>query len=123
MNSKPPRSKRPSVRAFWLIALLVPLSGCLYTNIRRPRAYRSATPLDVRSSANDPTTRGESCLQSAVFLFSWGDASYAKATKAALKGYEGMILYDVKSDVKAQSYLFGIYTKMCTIVTGRVGRP
>ena len=103
--------------------LVLALSGCLYTNVHRPRAYRSATPLDIRASKTNPRVRGEACNQSVLFLFAWGDAGYAAATKDAMKGYEGLFLYDVKSDIKARSYVFGLYSKMCTVVTGRVGKP
>lgn len=111
------------MRTLLILITAFTLGGCLYTNVRRPRAYRSATPLDVRSSANDPKVKGKGCIQTAVWLFSWGDASYAAATKDALRGYEGLVLYDVKSDVEVRAYLFGIYGKACTVVTGRVGRP
>ncbi len=100
------------------------LSGCgiLYTNIRVPRAYRSATPADVKSSPSDPIVSGEACNTSILFLFAWGDAGYAAASGKALKDHPNAMLYDVKADMKALSVL-GLYTRTCTIVTGKAAQP
>jgi len=105
------------------IAVLTLTQGCLYTNIRVPREYRSATPSDVKADAADGRVSGMGCNRTALYLVAWGDASYKKATAQALKGHEGKVLYDVKSDVKVRSYLLGLYMKTCTIVTGKVGQP
>ena len=99
------------------------LSGCLYTDIRVPRAYRSATPADVKAAADDPAVSGRSCDRTVLFLVAWGDAGYAAAVKDALKDKAEAILYDVRSDVKINSYLLGLYSQTCTIVSGRVGKP
>jgi len=106
-----------------LIFLMPVLFGCgiIYTNVHVPRSYRSATPADVQSQKSDPVVRGEACNRSIFFLVAWGDGGYAGATRDALKGQpEGAILYDVKADVTAKSYVVGLYTKVCTIVTGKV---
>ena len=99
------------------------LSGCgiIYTNVRVPRAYRSSVPSEVKSTSQDPVVSGKSCNHSALFLVAWGDASYAAAAKNALGGDSEGVLYDVKSDMQALSIL-GIYTRTCTILTGKVGR-
>ncbi|MFH2203582.1 MAG: TRL domain-containing protein [Elusimicrobiota bacterium] len=97
-------------------------SGCLYTNIHGPRAYRSATPSDVKASHSDARVSGTACYQAALWMFAWGDAGYAAAVGDALQDDPGAVLYDVQSDVKVKSVLFGIYSRMCTVVTGRVGR-
>ncbi len=105
--------------------LLAPvlLAGCLYTDIRVPRAYRSATPADVKAAAEDPLVTGRACTRTVLFLVAWGDAGYAAATHDALKDHPGAILYDVRSDVKVNSYLVGLYSQSCTLVTGRAGKP
>jgi len=100
------------------------LGGCgiLYTGIAEPYSYRSASPVDVKASETDPLVTGESCNQSVLFLFSWGDGGYADAVSSALKGDTKDVLYDVKADVKVRAYLLGLYTKTCTVVTGKIGR-
>lgn len=100
------------------------LSGCgmLYTNIHGPRSYRSASPGEVKTSPTDETVTGEACNQSALFLFAWGDGGYIAATKNALAGRGDVILYDVRCDMKVNSVLLGVYSKVCTRVTGKAAR-
>lgn len=112
--------------ATWLVLAWLVTSGCglLYTNVHVPRAYRSATPVDVTSKASDKIVTGEACNHSVLFLVAWGNAGYATAVKNALDGEPpGSILYDVQSDLKANIYLIGLYTRSCTIVTGKVAPP
>jgi hypothetical protein len=97
--------------------------GALYTDVRVPRAYRSAAPSDVKATPSDETVVGEACYQSLLFLFAWGDASYAAAARHALDGHPDATLYDVKADQRATSFLVGLYSKVCTVLTGKVGRP
>ncbi len=97
------------------------LSGCLYANVRGPWAYRSATPSDVRSSIRDARVAGTACNRSLFYLVAWGDAGYAAAVKDALKLRPDAFLYDVKSDIRTTAVLFGLYTRICTTVTGRLG--
>jgi len=97
--------------------------GLVYTDVRVPRAYRSATPSDVRPDPSDRSVSGEACYQSLLHRVAWGDASYATATSRALGADQDATLYDVKADVKATSLLFGLYSRVCTVVTGRLGRP
>ena len=101
------------------------ISGCglIYTNIRLPYSYNAATPSDVHADKEDPMVTGRSCNQSAIYLFAWGNAGYAAAVQKALDPYPKSTLYDVKTDVKVDSYVLGLYTKSCTIVTGRVAKP
>ncbi len=96
--------------------------GLLYTDIKVPRGYRTATPVEVKSSPDDPTVTGKACNRSALFLFAWGDASYAAAVANALGTRDG-IMYDVRADIKINAYLLGIYTQGCTMVSGRVAKP
>jgi len=110
-------------RLLFLCAPAAFLLGCglLYTNIRLPRAYRSAAPSEVKSTGSDKAVSGEACARSLLFLFAWGDAGYASAAKDALKTEPpNAILYDVKSDISGQAYLVGLYAKTCTKVSGRV---
>ncbi len=103
-----------------LISLMA--TGCLYTNVRAPRAYRSATPADVKASPTDPIVSGESCMTSVLFLVAWGNAGYAAAADKALKDHPDAILYDVRADQRVQSIL-GLYARSCTIVTGKAAKP
>jgi len=98
-------------------------AGCLYTNIHGPRAYRSATPADVKAASSDERVSGTACSRTLLFLVAWGDAGYAAAVADALAANRDAVLYDVQSDVKVTSVLFGMYSRVCTVVTGRVGRP
>lgn len=104
-----------------LMALCLNGCGLLYTDVRLPRGYRSATPADVKASPEDKVVTGEACGHSLLFLFAWGNAGYAAAVRNALAGNDGAVLYDVKSDMRAQSVL-GLYTTFCTVVTGRAAQ-
>lgn len=104
-----------------LLAALLSGCGILYTDIKLPRAYRSASPSEVKGMPEDPLVTGNSCQRSLLFLVAWGDSSYASAVKSALAGKDG-ILYDVRADVKVDAYAVGLYTKVCTVITGRLAR-
>jgi hypothetical protein len=97
-------------------------SGCLYTNVTGPRGYRTATPAEVKSAPEDPTLSGRTCSYSVLWLVAWGDTSYDKALKNALGNRDG-ILYDVRADVKVNAYVLGLYTRACTILSGRLAKP
>jgi hypothetical protein len=109
---------------FALLVSCLALSSCglLYTDIKVPRGYRTAAPSEVKASPDDPVVTGTACNRSAVFLFAWGDASYAKAVRNAL-GERDAILYDARVDVKVDAYLLGLYTKVCTVLTARAAKP
>jgi hypothetical protein len=113
-----------TIRLTLVCALAAATSACgiLYTDTKVPRGWRTASPSDVKSAPDDPAVRGESCARSVMWLVAWGDSSYDKALKNALGGRDG-ILYDVRSDLKVQAYLIGLYTKECTILSGRVAKP
>ena len=96
--------------------------GLLYTDVEVPRAYRSASPIDVKANSSDKIVVGESCNHSVLFLVAWGSGGYVGAIRNALANEPtGSILYDVHVDLKAKAYAFGVYTQTCTVVTGRVG--
>ncbi len=116
---------KPGIRlSFAAIILSAGLtSGCLYTNVHGPRAYRSATPNDVKASAEDERVVGRACNRTVLYLFAWGDGGYAAAVEDALVKQPDAILYDVQSDIQVTSVLLGIYSRICTVVTGKTGRP
>lgn len=99
------------------------LSSCLYTDIRSPRAYRSATPSEVKAHPEDEIVKGKSCNRTYLYLVAVGRGGYHAATKNALAERPGAILYDVKTDIQVRSVLLGLYTEICTIVMGKVGKP
>jgi len=108
------------------MAALFFLMGCgiIYTNVHVPRAYRSATPSDVKAQKSDNLVKGTACNRSILFLVAWGDGGYAAATRDALKNEpDGAVLYDVRADLKAQSFVLGLYTKVCTVVSGKASIP
>ncbi|OGS01215.1 MAG: hypothetical protein A2V88_02885 [Elusimicrobia bacterium RBG_16_66_12] len=100
------------------------LSGCglLYTDIKVPRGYRTASPAEVKAAPDDPMATGKACNRSLLFLVAWGDGSYAAAVRDALGTRDG-IMYDVRADMKVDAYLVGLYTRVCTVVAGRVAKP
>lgn len=103
------------------LSLLLGGCGILYTDVKLPRGYRSATPSEVKGTPEDPVVSGKACTRSALFLVAWGDSSYASAVKDALGTRDG-ILYDVRADMKVNSYVIGLYTKVCTVITGKVAK-
>lgn len=96
--------------------------GILYTDVKLPRGYRSATPADVKTSPDDPAVSGRACSRSLLWLVAWGDTSYDRALKDALGARDG-ILYDVRSDLKVNAYVLGLYTKTCTVLSGKLAKP
>jgi len=119
-----PRSTRTRVMFVLAMALLISGCGLIYTDIQVPRAYRSASPIDVAAKASDKIVTGEGCNQSVLGLVAWGNGGYIGAARDALEGEPpGSILYDVQTDLKAKVYLFILYTRTCTVVTGKVSSP
>lgn len=112
------------MRYLLLLAAVSSLASCglLYTDVKVPRGYRTATPAEVKAAPDDPTVTGKACNRSAIYLFAWGDGSYAAAVKNALGERDG-IMYDVRADIKVNAYVLGLYTQACTMVSGRVAKP
>lgn len=112
------------LRPLLLPFLAAALSSCgiLYTDVKVPRGYRSATPADVKTAPDDPLVTGRSCSRSLLWLVAWGDTSYDSAIKNALGTRDG-VMYDVRSDMKVNAYVLGLYTKVCTVLTGKVAKP
>lgn len=105
--------------------LAAALSGCgiLYTNVRVPRAYRTAVQSEVKAAPDDPRVEGRACSYSLLYLVAWGDGGYAAAARDALKDQQDRLLYDVKSDVQATAIVLGLYARACTHLTGRAAKP
>ena len=113
-----------NIRIFFSLIFSIFLSGCgiIYTNVHVPRAYRSATPGDVRSDKSDRLVTGRACSTSVLFLFAWGDSGYGAAARDALKEEPNSILYDVKADTQLKSVL-GLYARACTVLSAKVAKP
>ncbi|BBO81704.1 TRL domain-containing protein [Desulfosarcina ovata] len=88
-----------------VIAGLLSLSGCAYVNVK--------SPLDVDL---DQTQLGEKTgvaeARSILWLFAWGDASYAAAAA------EGGITTMRHADQEVFTILFGLYTRWRVVVYG-----
>ena len=102
------------------MAAALALSGCLYTNVREPLAYGSATPGDVNGNLGKEVT-GSACNVGILWLVAVGDGGFDAAVKDARASVNGNVLVDVKSDTQYTNVLFGLYQRQCTVVTGRVG--
>jgi hypothetical protein len=107
-----------------VMSVTVFLSGCglIYTDIHSPHAYRTATPSEVKTSPEDPVVQGQACDYAVMFLVAWGNSGYVAATQDALKEHPTGILYDVKTDMRATVLALGAYTRVCTLIRGKVGR-
>ncbi len=110
---------------FAIVACAAALSGCgiLYTDVRLPRAYRTAVPSEVKAAPDDPRVEGRACSYSVLYLVAWGNSGYAAAARDALQGQPERLLYDVKTDLQATGALVGLYARICTHLTGRAAKP
>jgi hypothetical protein len=105
-----------------LLAAALSACGLLFTDAKVPRGWRTSSPSEVKAAPDDPLVHGESCARSVLWLVAWGDSSYDKALKNALGTRDG-IMYDVRSDLKVQAYVLGLYTKECTVLNGKLAKP
>ena len=88
---------------FLLVSVL--FSGCAYTNVQRPLGTEfNKTELGAKT--------GRSSNQSVLWLVAWGDGG----TKAAAEN--GNIKVIRHADTRIFSVLFGLYSKVTTIVYG-----
>lgn len=89
-----------------ILALMLSLStGCVYTSIQ--------VPMDKNFEETDISTKeGTASTRTVLYLVSWGDSG-AKA--AALEGDIQKINY---ADRQIFSVLFGLYTRITTVVYG-----
>ncbi len=81
------------------------VEGCVYSSVQRP--------LDTDFDKTTLGTKvGESHFQSFLWLFAWGDAgSKAAADQGGIKTIH-------HADVHFKTVLFGLYTRMTTVVYG-----
>lgn len=93
-------------------------SGCVYTNVTTPLAYRAAT-LQEAKAQGAAEAEGLACDQVVLCLVAWGDAGYAAAIADAKAKSGATQLADVRADTTLFNVL-GVYQKACTRVTGRV---
>ncbi len=88
-----------------LVLAVIMLSGCVYTHVSMPYSTEmNKTELGHK--------QGEASMYSLFWLFAWGDAGAAKAAK------NGGITVLTHMDRDVQAVLFGIYTRMTTVVYG-----
>lgn len=88
-----------------LVSVLLTLSGCAYVNVK--------SPLDVDLDRTTLGTKtGVSEARSVLWLFAWGDASYAAAAK------NGGITTMRHADQEVFNILFGLYTRWRVVVYG-----
>ena len=88
-----------------LLLLVVNLSGCAYVNTRSPYDDNlNETTLGAKT--------GQASNHSLLWLFAWGDASYAAAAA------NGEITVLRHSDVEYFTVLFGLYMRRTIIVYG-----
>ena len=93
------------IGAVVIIALALSLCSCAYVNIK--------TPFDTNLDKTElGTKKGVAQAYSILWLFSWGDASYATAAK------NGHITVLRHADQQIQQVLFGLYTRWRIVVYG-----
>jgi hypothetical protein len=95
------------------------LTACLYTDVRAPLSYASATPGDANGNLGREVT-GSACNVAILWLVALGDGGYEAAVKDARGSSGAPFLVDVKADTSYQNVLFGVYQRQCTRVTARV---
>jgi hypothetical protein len=92
-------------RIFVFVALIMFVSGCAYVDVR--------TPYDVNLDRTELGTKvGMAHTYSILWLFAWGDGSYAAAAK------DGDITVMLHADQEVKQYLLGAYAKRTIIVYG-----
>ncbi len=88
-----------------LLALSIAMSGCAYVNVK--------TPFDTDLNQTTLGTKvGEASMESVLWVAAWGDAG----TEAAAKNGDISVIHHM--DQQTYSILFGLYTKITTIVYG-----
>ncbi len=98
--------EKKSWRFFVLLVLLsATLCSCAYVNVK--------TPYDSNLDQTElGAKRGVAQAYSVLWLFTWGDASYATAAK------NGHITVLRHADQEVQQVLFGLYTRWRIVVYG-----
>ncbi len=104
-NTKGKNYMKIIYRSVVLLSVALFSTGCLYTDIQMPMDKNfDKTELGVKE--------GESESHTVLYLVSWGDSG----TKAAAK--DGDVKVIRHADRKVFSILFGLYTKLTTVVYG-----
>lgn len=101
----------------FLLFASLSISSCLYTNVRTPGWYYSQNYGDVKGLQGVGPLSGQSCSKSYLLAVYTGDESFEAAVQNAIQGKADM-LYDVKTDYYMESYVFGLYFKKCTRLSG-----
>jgi len=101
------------------IALAIALPACLYTDVRAPLSYASATPSDANGNLGQEV-KGSACNVGILWLVAFGDGGYDAAVKDARAGTSAPFLVDVKADTTYKNVLFGVYQRQCTQITARI---
>ena len=89
----------------WIAIAIFMVSGCAYINVKMPLD----TDLDQTTLGEKV---GESSFQSVLWIVAWGDAGTQSAAK------NGNITVIRHADQQTFSILFGLYSKVTTIVYG-----
>ncbi|MGD0527301.1 MAG: TRL domain-containing protein [Polyangiaceae bacterium] len=109
------------VQTVRLLAVALPLSAsaCLYTDVRAPLSYGSATPSDANGNLG-AEVKGSACNHAILWLVAFGDGGYDAAVADARGTTHAPFLVDVKSDTTYRNVLLGVYQRQCTNITARV---
>jgi len=94
-----------SIALMMMVISLLFLSGCAYVNVKTP--YDK----DLNRTTLGPKM-GVAQAQSVLWLFAWGDVSYATAAK------NGGITTMTHSDQEVYTVLFGLYSRWKVVVYG-----
>jgi len=101
------------------LAASLATSSCLYTDVRAPLSYGSATPGDAGGNLGREV-KGSACNTAFLWLIAFGNGGYDAAVKDALASTNAPFLVDVKADTAYTNALFGLYQRQCTVVVGRL---
>jgi hypothetical protein len=101
------------------VAFAALLTGCLYSDVRVPLSYGSATPGDAGGNLGQEVT-GMGCNSALLWLFAWGDGGYEAAVRDAKAASGAAFLVDVKADTTYTNVVLGLYQHECTKVTARI---
>jgi hypothetical protein len=88
-----------------LVTTILSANGCVYTNVTMPLS----TELNKADLGHK---QGESSMYSILWLFAWGDAGQARAAQS------GGVTVITHMDREMQVILFGLYSRVTTIVYG-----
>jgi hypothetical protein len=105
-----------------LLAISIALPACLYTDVRAPLSYGSATPGDANGSLGREV-KGKACNHGILWLVAFGDGGYDAAVRDARGNTNAMFLVDVKADTTYKNILFGLYQRQCTEISARIPGP